>query len=68
MDSLEQPLDRDSFSVGSLDEARDRNYWRNRSPEDRLAALEFLRQVMYGYDPASDRIQKVLEVIELGER
>jgi hypothetical protein len=61
-------LDRGSFVVGTLDDDETRSYWRTRTRDERLAALEFLRQVMYGYDPFADRIQRVLEVAELGER
>jgi hypothetical protein len=61
-------LDRTVFSVGSLDDDDMRDYWRSRTPSERLAALEYLRQVMYGYDPATDRLQRLLEVVELGER
>ncbi len=59
-------LDRASFSVGTLDDDDARRTWRARTPDERLGALEFLRQVMYGYDAAADRLQKVLEVVELG--
>jgi hypothetical protein len=60
------PLDRRHVSVGSLrDESDEREFWRKRTPQERLAALEFLRQVIYGYDPASSRLQRVLEVAPL---
>ncbi len=65
---LEDRLDRHSFSVGTLDDDDARRYWRARTPDERLAALEFLRQVMYGYDPVSDRIHKALEVADLERR
>jgi hypothetical protein len=68
MEDLEQGLDRDAFTVGTHDDGDARRCWRARTGEDRLAALEFLRQVMYGYDPAADRIQRVLETAELGGR
>ena len=68
MEYLEGHLDRDSFSVGTLDDDDARRYWRARTPDERLSALEFLRQVMYGYDPVADRLQKVLEVAQLGRR
>jgi hypothetical protein len=68
MEYDEGHLDRDSFSVGTLGDDDARRFWQERTPEERLAALEFLRQVMYGYDPAADRVQKVLEVAELGRR
>jgi hypothetical protein len=37
-------------------------YWRTRSMEERLAALELTRQVLNGYDPDTTRFQRVLEV------
>ena len=59
-------VDRTRLTVASLCDARDdRDYWRTRSPAERLHALEFLRQVHYGYDPATERLQRVLEVAEL---
>lgn len=64
----EPRLDRDVFRVGTLDDDDARDVWRARTPDERLAALEFLRQAMYGYDPVADRLQKVLEVAELGRR
>jgi hypothetical protein len=59
-------LDKTAFSVVSLDQADadDKAYWREQSPQARLEALELMRQVMYGYDPISDRIERVLEVVK----
>lgn len=68
MDSLEGHLDRDWFSVGTLDDDDARRYWLARTPDERLSALEYLRQVMYDYDPVTDRVEKVLEVAQLGRR
>ena len=39
-------------------------YWQTRTPADRLRALELLRQIEYGYDPNTTRIQRVLEIVE----
>jgi len=59
-------LDRSAFEIGSLDEETDeREYWRTKSPDERMAALELLRQIIYGYDPATTRLQRVFEVAEL---
>jgi hypothetical protein len=61
-------MDKTAFSVGSLDDApHDRSYWLARSDTERLAGIELLRQGFYGYDPAIARLQRVLEVAELGE-
>jgi hypothetical protein len=37
----------------------DREFWHSKTPEERLAAAELLRQIAYGYDAATARIQKV---------
>ena len=59
-------LDRSRFEVGSLDdESPDKAYWQTRSPQERMEALELLRQIFYGYDPATTRLQRVFEVTEL---
>jgi len=47
------------------DPPKDREYWMSRTPEERFEALELLRQIAYGYDPATERLQRVLEVTEL---
>lgn len=62
-------MDKAALSVLSLDEAEedDRKFWHSKTPEERLAALELLRQIHYGYDPATLRLQRVLAVVELGE-
>ena len=59
-------MDKTAFSVIPLDQAdaEDKAYWREQSPQARLEALELMRQVMYGYDPISDRIERVLEVVK----
>jgi hypothetical protein len=38
-------------------ESEDRTLWHSKTPAERLAAAEQLRQAAYGYDPASARIQ-----------
>jgi hypothetical protein len=58
-------LDKTAFSVVRLeDESDEKEFWRTQPPAARLEALELMRQVMYGYDPISDRLERVLEVIE----
>lgn len=60
-------FDRTVFStVSSFEEAAeaDNRYWWAQSPEKRLRALEYMRQVAYGYDPATIRLQRVFEAAE----
>jgi hypothetical protein len=62
-------IDRTAFSVAELgDESDTRAYWRSRTPEERLQVVEFLRQLVYGDDLATSRIQRVFEVIDLKQR
>lgn len=59
-------IDRNAFSVVELgDESDTREYWRSRTPEERLQAVEFLRQMVYGDDLATSRIERVIEVVDL---
>jgi len=61
-------LDRSAFSVTTLSgQSDDRAYWQSQSPEQRLKAVEQLRQLNYDYDP-SERLQRVLEVTQREER
>lgn len=59
-------IDKTAFSVVSLSDAdaADKAYWASQTPTARLQALELMRQVAYGYDPAVTRLERVLEVVE----
>ena len=58
-------VDRTSFVVTSLHESDEKEYWLSKTPEERLQALELMRQIVYGYDPATARLQRVLEIAQL---
>lgn len=59
-------LDRAVFSVVPLARADDDlAYYLRKTPVDRLAAVEINRRMVYGYDRATARLQRVLEVAEL---
>jgi len=63
---LSAKVDRSIYEVASLDdEGHDKAYWQTKSPRERMEALELLRQIVYGYDPATTRLQRVFEVVEL---
>jgi hypothetical protein len=53
------------FSSFEEAEAADRAYWHSRTPEERLQAVELMRQSAYGNDPATARLQRVLEITQL---
>jgi hypothetical protein len=59
-------LDRTVLIVDTLDnDDAEKEYWKSRSPRQRMEALELMRQIIYGYDPATTRLQRVLEIAEL---
>jgi hypothetical protein len=59
-------MDKTAFLIVSLtDESDEKEYWRSRTPQERLETVELLRQLNYGYDPVTARLQRVLEIAEL---
>lgn len=69
MSSSETPrIDKSAFSIASLhDESDEKVYWLSKSPYERLQAVEQMRRIIYGYDPAVARMQKVLEIVQRGD-
>jgi len=59
-------LDKTVFSIVSLEEADDDEvkFWLSKTPYERLDALETLRQIFYGYDPNTTRLQRLFEIAE----
>jgi hypothetical protein len=70
MDELEAlKIDKKALSVASLLEPSDEKaYWLSRTPSERLQAAELMRQIVYGYDPATTRLQRVLEIAQRAQR
>jgi len=61
-------VDRSAFSVRSLHDPDDTlEYWLSKTPDERLRAVEMMRQVLYGYDPETARMKKVLTIVRRGE-
>ena len=40
-------------------------YWHSRTPQERLWALELMRQEAYGYNPATVSVQRILEIAQV---
>ena len=56
-------MDRSVISVVITKTPSDaRDYWKTRTVEERLAALELTRQILNAYDPDTTRFQRVLEI------
>jgi hypothetical protein len=66
----EARVNRQAFEVTSLAEAEEagRQYWRSRTPDERLATLELSRQIGYGYDPTARGLSRFFEVAEFPPR
>jgi hypothetical protein len=58
-------IDKKAFSIGSLLEPSDEKaHWLSKTPYERLQAVELMRQIVYGYDPSTSRLQRVLEIAQ----
>ncbi len=58
-------VDKTALVISSLDDPTDETvYWSTKTPSERLAALEVMRQIIYGYDPITTRLQRVLTITE----
>jgi hypothetical protein len=62
-------VDRSVVIVGNaFGESDEKAFWLSRTPLERLEALEYLREMAFGYDPATSRLQRVLETAEFPPR
>ena len=58
-------LDKNTISIASLkDETDEKVYWFSKTPQERIAAMEVMRKIIYGYDPTTTRLQRVFEITE----
>jgi hypothetical protein len=64
-----RPIVNEGIVVSKLtDVSDDREYWWRQAPDDRLSAIETMRQTLYGYDPAPGRLQRFLEITQRESR
>jgi hypothetical protein len=62
----ELKVDRTHFSIARLEDEDDSlSFWLSRPVEERLQAIELLRQTFYGYTAANAGLQRVLEITKL---
>lgn len=56
-------IDKSAFSIGCLHDGGDEKaYWLSKSPQERIEAIEIMRQILYGYDPATTRLERFFEI------
>jgi hypothetical protein len=53
------------FQITSIRAGNDRDYWKQKSYEERLEALELLRRIIFGYDPSTTRLQRTITITQL---
>ncbi len=59
-------IDKTAISVSTLyNEIDDKDYWLSKSSEERLKAVELIRQTLYGYSFSTAGFQRILEIAEL---
>ena len=58
-------MDKSVLTVGTFDDDDTRAYWAKRTPQERLEALELMRMIAFGYDTVNDRVERVLEIVDL---
>ena len=47
-----------------FEESGEKSYWLSKTTYERLAAVELMRQIIYGYDPSTTRLQRVFEITQ----
>jgi hypothetical protein len=61
----QQKIDKTRVVIGSLDDPTDEKaYWLEKLPAERMAAIETMRQIVYGYDPSTTRLQRVFTITQ----
>lgn len=58
-------MDKKVFKVTSIYNNDSVEYWKNKTYLERLESLEQLRQIMFGYDPTTARLQRTFRVTKL---
>ena len=65
MDEEIYKMDKSIISSVNINKDTDeKKFWLSKTPQERIMSMEYVRQVLYGYNPSSDRLHRVLEVIE----
>lgn len=59
-----QRIDRSAFDVVDLHSETGTDDWRDKTPGERLEALEILRQMWSNYDPTTARLPRIYTVVE----
>ena len=67
MKKKELRIDRKYFKITSLHKEEDDIFWKHKTHQERIAGLEELRRIIFGYDPSTERLQRILTIAPLKE-
>ena len=60
-------MDKKVFKITSVHKGEDYNFWKSKTYLERIEALEKLRRIIFGYDPSTTRLQRILTITQLKE-
>jgi hypothetical protein len=64
-DTKKNKMDKTRVVITSLDAPSDEpSYWSTKTPEERMAAIEVMRQIVYGYNQSTTRLQRVFTITQ----
>jgi hypothetical protein len=61
---ISNTLNKKAISIASIEEFEtfDINFWKSKTPLERFEAIELMRQINFGYDPSTERLQRIFTV------
>ena len=63
---ISKKLNKKHISIASSKEFDliDIEYWKSVSPSERIEAIELMRQINFGYDPSTERLQRFFTITQ----
>jgi len=63
---ITKKLNKKDISIASSAEfnSMDIEYWKSKSPSERIEAIELMRQINFGYDPSTERLQRFFTITQ----
>jgi len=63
---ISKKLNKKHISIASSKEFDliDIEFWKSKSPSERIEAIELMRQINFGYDPSTERLQRFFTITQ----
>ncbi len=65
MKKYKSQINRKNFEIVSLHKDDDSEFWRNKTYLERIEVMEKLRRIIFGYDPSTERLQRIFTITQL---